>query len=209
VIGAENFDELDGPALFVANHTSFMDGAAVFGAIPEKYRSKSAWPAAADRFFIKGRRDPRKQGWWFSLIFNSFPMKRGGGKSSLDYSDWLIKKGWSIVIFPEGARTSAAKLARFKMGPAILATRHGVPVVPMFLEGLAAIRPKGSREMSEGAVTVRVGRPLRFAPGTDANEVNHELHRAVAALGEEASAARRATRAAASAHEPRQLESVS
>jgi 1-acyl-sn-glycerol-3-phosphate acyltransferase/uncharacterized protein with GYD domain len=197
VLGAEKFDTLGGkPAIFIANHTSFMDGPAVFAALPKRYRRKTAWPAAADRFFVKGRKEFRKQGWWFSLVYNSFPMKRGGGKSALAYTGWLIEKGWSIVIFPEGARTSSAKLARFRMGPAILATTHGLPVVPMYLEGLAAIRPKGSQAMTPGPVVVRVGDPIRFPPGTDAADANRVLHRAVSAMGHEAAEARRAARAA-------------
>lgn len=195
VIGQENIADLRGPALFIANHASFMDGSALYSALPKRYQSKVTFPAAADRFFIKGRRDPRKQGWWFSLIYASWPMKRGGGRSALSYADWLIEKGWSIVIFPEGARTSAAKLARFRMGPAILAVSHGIPVVPMYLDGLAAIRPKGSRVMTPGPVTVRIGRPLRFEKGSDAAQANHQLHRAVTELGRQAAEARRAERA--------------
>jgi 1-acyl-sn-glycerol-3-phosphate acyltransferase/uncharacterized protein with GYD domain len=195
VIGGNNFDSVRGPALFVANHSSFMDGSALYGALPDRYRSKVAWPAAADRFFIKGRRQPNRQGWWFSLMYNSFPLMRGGGSSALGYTDWLIEKGWSIVIFPEGARTSAGKLARFRMGPALLASRHGLPVVPMFMEGLAAIRPKGTREMTPGPVTVRVGEPLRFTAGSDAKEANRRIFHAVDNLRLEAAEARRAARA--------------
>ena len=195
VIGRHNFDSVQGPALFVANHSSFMDGSALYGALPNRYRGKVAWPAAADRFFIKGRKQLNRQGWWYSLIYNSFPLVRGGGSGALDYTDWLIKKGWSIVIFPEGARTSAGKLARFRMGPAILASRHGLPVVPMFMEGLSAIRPKGSREMTAGPVTVRVGEPLRFTAGSDAKEANRRIYHAVDHLRIEATEARRAARA--------------
>jgi 1-acyl-sn-glycerol-3-phosphate acyltransferase len=203
VIGADHFDDLRGPAIFVANHSSFMDAAALYAAVPKHYQRRVAWPAAADRFFIKGRRDFRKQGWYFSLVYNSFPMKRGGGRSSLDHADWLIGKGWSIAIFPEGARTSGAKLARFKMGPAILATRHGIPVMPMYLEGLAAVRAKGSREKVASPVTVRVGRPLSFPGGTDPAEANRELYRAVETLAQEAAAERRAQRRSeAEAREP-------
>ena len=193
----ENFDLVQGPALFIANHASFMDGSAVMAALPRRYKSKVAWPAAADRFFIKGRKELRKQGWWFSLMFNSYPMKRGGGSAALEYTDWLIKKGWSIVIFPEGARTSSAKLARFRMGPAILATRHNLPVVPMHLEGLGAIRPKGSREMTPGPVTVRVGRPITFAPGTDPKVANKLLYDTINNMHLEAAEVRRAARARA------------
>jgi 1-acyl-sn-glycerol-3-phosphate acyltransferase len=197
IYGKEHFDGLKGPALFIANHTSFMDGPAMYSVLPWRYQNKIAWPAAADRFFIKGRRDPRKQGWWFSLVANSFPLKRGGGRAALAHADWLIEKGWSIGIFPEGARTSAHKLARFRLGPAILAVTHGLPVVPMYLEGLAAVRPKGSRQITPGPVTVWVGPPLRFARGTDPVQANHELYRAVNALGAKAADARRAARARA------------
>src|SRR5690606_24905030 len=174
---------------------------AMYSALPNRYRSRIAFPAAADRFFIRGRRELRKQGWWFSLVYNSFPMKRGGGRQALAHSDWLIERGWSIGIFPEGARTSAAKLARFRMGPAILATTHGVPVVPMYLDGLGAIRPKGSRQMQPGPVTVRIGAPLRFPVGSDASAANRQLHHAVSELGAAAAAARRAARAEATASE--------
>jgi 1-acyl-sn-glycerol-3-phosphate acyltransferase len=198
IIGDAHFDDVKGPAIFIANHTSFMDGPAMFAALPRRYRGKTAFPAAADRFFVKGRRDPRLQGWWFSLVYNTFPLQRGGGRATLAHADWLLDKGWSIGIFPEGARTSAAKLARFRMGPAILAVGHGVPVVPMYMEGLSAVRPKGSRELTPGPVTVRIGPPLRFGAATDVAEATRDLHRAVEALGRQAADARRAARAAES-----------
>jgi 1-acyl-sn-glycerol-3-phosphate acyltransferase/uncharacterized protein with GYD domain len=194
IIGAEHMASLRGPAIFIANHASFMDGPALRAALPRRYQHKIAWPAAADRFFVRGRKEWRKQGWWFSLVFNSFPLRRGGGRAALAHADWLLDKGWSIGIFPEGARTSAAKLARFRMGPALLAVAHGVPVVPMYLEGLAAIRPKGSQEMRPGPVTVRVGPPLQFAPDTDPADANRALYRAVSALAQEAAEVRRAAR---------------
>jgi 1-acyl-sn-glycerol-3-phosphate acyltransferase len=196
IIGGEHFDAVKGPALFIGNHTSFMDGPAMYVALPNRYRGKVAFPAAADRFFVKGRKELRNQGWWFSLVYNSFPLQRGGGRAALAHADWLIDKGWSIGIFPEGARTSAAKLARFRMGPAILAISHGVPVVPMYFEGLAAIRPKGTREMTPGPVTVRIGAPIRFPSDADVAEATRELHRAVDTMGREAAAARRAAREA-------------
>ena len=194
LIGTEHFDAVTGPALFIGNHTSFMDATAMFVALPKHYQAKTAFPAAADRFFVKGRSDPRKQGWWFSLFYNTFPLQRGGGRSALAHADWLLDKGWSIGIFPEGARTSAAKLARFRMGPAILATTHGAPVIPMYFEGLGAIRPKGTREMTPGRVTVHVGAAIRFPADADVAEATRVLHRAVDALGREAAAARRAAR---------------
>ena len=86
--------------------------------------------------------------------------------------------------------------------PAILATRYNLPVVPMHLEGLGAIRPKGSREKTPGPVTVRVGPPVRFAPGTDAKDANNVLYDTINTMHQEVAQARRAERVRAQALEP-------
>jgi 1-acyl-sn-glycerol-3-phosphate acyltransferase len=208
IVGGHHVDQVRGPAIFIANHASFMDGTAMYCALPKRYQHRIAFPAAADRFFIKGRKELRKQGWWFSLAYNSFPLKRGGGRAALAHADWLIEQGWSIGIFPEGARTSAHKLARFRHGPAILALTHDVPVIPMYLEGLKEIRPKGSQEMTAGPVSVRVGAAIRFAPGTGVEEATRTLHRAVERLGREAAEERRSARETLRPAPARPLEAV-
>ena len=67
----------------------------------------------------------------------------------------------------------------------------------MYMEGLGAIRPKGSREKTPGPVTVRVGEPLRFTAGGDAKAANGRIFHAVDDLRIEAAEARRAARAEA------------
>ena len=190
VLGAENFEGLKGPAVFIANHASHLDSSALYCALPKRYQRRVAFGAAADRFYIKGRKGIKKQGWWFSLSSNSFPIKRGAGRSSLAHGEWLLEKKWSIVIFPEGARSSSGRLARFRVGPALLALAKDVPVVPMFMEGLAAIRPRGQKARHVGAVTIRVGAPLRFPPGTDPTTATKAMEHAIDALRIEAKAAR-------------------
>ena len=190
VLGREHVDDLRGPAVFIANHSSHLDGAALYCALPKRYQGRVAFGAAADRFYVKGRKGVKKQGWWFSLASNSFPIKRGGGKSSLAHAEWLIDKKFSIVIFPEGARSSTGRLARFRVGPALIALAKDVPVVPLFLEGLATIRPKGQKAQQEAPVTVRIGPPLRFAPGTDATTATKAMEHAIDGLRQDAKAAR-------------------
>ena len=162
MLGGDNFDGLRGPAVFISNHTSHLDAQVVQRSLPRRYRRRVAMAAAADRFFVKGRKGITKSPAWNSLAYNMFPIKRGGGRGALEYAEWLLSRGWSVVIFPEGGRSSGGKLARLRVGPAILAISQQVPVVPMYLEGLAAIRPKGSRAMQPGPVTVKIGAPLYF-----------------------------------------------
>ncbi|MFV0258881.1 MAG: 1-acyl-sn-glycerol-3-phosphate acyltransferase [Acidimicrobiales bacterium] len=167
VTGRENFDSVRGPIIVIANHASHLDGNALFAALPLRYKFRIFYGGAADRWFLKGRKEIRMQAWYRSLAYNAFPIKRGGGSASLDYPKWLIDKGNSIAIFPEGTRTTTGRLSKFRIGPSLMAIEKQIPVVPLYMEGLREIRPKGSKKLVPGPVTVHVGVPMRFGPGTD------------------------------------------
>ena len=181
VLGQEQIRDLKGPVIVIGNHTSHMDSTAMYYALPKHLRRNLFYGGAADRWFLKGRKGMRKQP-WFASLQGSFPVTRGGGRAALDYPKWLIDKGGSIAIFPEGTRSRSGKMGRFKAGPAILAVDKGVPVIPIYFEGLREIRPVGSREMTPGPVTAVIGEPIRFAPGTNIGEATHTLYKAVEAL---------------------------
>ncbi|MFN0096519.1 MAG: 1-acyl-sn-glycerol-3-phosphate acyltransferase [Dehalococcoidia bacterium] len=180
--GRGNLRGLERPAIFIANHTSHLDSLVVHTALPESFRRFLTFGSAADRFYIKGRKGMTKQGWWNSLAMNTFPIRRGGGRSTLSYAEWLIDKRWNVMIFPEGTRTSSGKMGTFKAGVAILALAKGVPVVPIYLDGLGAIRPKGTRDVQPGPVKVRIGEPLRFSEGTSVGDATTMMYRAMRAL---------------------------
>ncbi len=180
--GSERVRGLRGPAIFIGNHSSHMDSAAITAALPSRYRDHTYWGSAADRWFLKGRREWWKQGWWRSIAFASFPIQRGGGSGTLGYAEWLIDRGASIGIFPEGTRTTTGVLGKFKPGTAILALKKGLPVVPIYMDGLHALLPKGTQQIRPGPVRVLVGDPIRFAPGTEVATATRELRSAMEAL---------------------------
>jgi 1-acyl-sn-glycerol-3-phosphate acyltransferase len=153
--GRENLKGVRGPALIIANHTSHFDTPVVLHALPEQIRSRTAIAAAADRFYRTTKRS-----WWYSLFINSFPIKRGGGMAALDYPMKLLNGGWSILIFPEGGRFKPGQVQRFKHGPTIMAMHFKVPVIPVYLEGLHNVMPKGQRTPKAAEVHVRLGKPI-------------------------------------------------
>jgi 1-acyl-sn-glycerol-3-phosphate acyltransferase len=153
--GRENLKGVRGPALIIANHTSHFDTPVVLHALPEQIRSRTAIAAAADRFYRMTKRS-----WWYSLFLNSFPIKRGGGMAALDYPMKLLNGGWSILIFPEGGRFKPGEVQRFKHGPTIMAMHFKVPVIPIYLEGLHNVMPKGQRTPRPSEVHVRLGQPI-------------------------------------------------
>jgi 1-acyl-sn-glycerol-3-phosphate acyltransferase len=114
--GGERLRSVRGPAIIIANHSSHFDTPVVLSALPERIRHKTAVGAAADRFYRRGKRT-----WWFSLFFNTFPIVRGGGSATLDYARELLQRGWSVVIFPEGTRSTSGDVSQFRHGVAILA----------------------------------------------------------------------------------------
>ncbi len=183
VEGREQLDGFNGPAVFIANHTSHHDMFAFIEAVPARFRDRLYFGSAADRWYIKGRREPQKQGWWRSLFLGCFPIQRAGGAAVLRYPEWLIEHGNSIAIFPEGTRTRNGRLSKFRPGAAMLAQKMEIPIVPMYFEGLFEMLPPGSQEMRPGPVTIRIGEPFEVGPSVERYQAARMMRDAVASLG--------------------------
>jgi 1-acyl-sn-glycerol-3-phosphate acyltransferase len=185
VEGREHLNGLRHPAIFIGNHASHLDPFALFLALPERFRLRVAFGSAADRWFLKGRKGLLKQPWYMSLTMNGFPIQRGGGKAALGYAEWLLDRRWSLVIFPEGTRSTTGKLAQFRHGVSILALAKGAPVVPIYMHGLRELRPKGSKEIGVGPVRVRIAEPIRFPAETEVAEATRRLYRVMEKMRED------------------------
>lgn len=195
VTGRDKLRGLKGPCIVVANHTSHMDALVLHAALPQRIRWNIYSGAAADRWFVKGRKELVMQPWYQSLAMGTFPIQRGGGSKALDYPRWLLDQGCNLIIFPEGTRSTSRSMAKFRHGVSILALEKNVPVVPVFLTGLAAMRPKGSRELTPGPAGAHVLEPIRFAPGTSVPDATRQIydamnavHQRVAQFGDHAAA---------------------
>lgn len=191
VIGREKFGRIKGPCIVVANHTSHFDSLVLHTALPQRIRWNVYAGAAADRWFVKGRKELVMQPWYQSLAMGTFPIQRGGGSRALDYPKWLLDQGCNLIIFPEGTRSTSRSMSKFRHGVSILALEKKVSVVPVFLTGLSAIRPKGSRDVRPGPAAAFVLDPLLFAEGTTVPEatrriydVMNEVHQRVAQFGD-------------------------
>ena len=168
VTGKHHFDQIKGPCIVVGNHTSHFDALALFHGLPQKVKWNIYFGAAADRWFLKnggGRKDIALQPWYNSLIGGNFPIKRGGGSATLAYSKWLLDQGANLAIFPEGTRSTSKKMSRFKHGVAMLAIEKNVPIVPVYLAGLAKLRPKGSRDIFPGPASAHIQPPIYLPEG--------------------------------------------
>jgi 1-acyl-sn-glycerol-3-phosphate acyltransferase len=183
VVGAEHVAKLDAPCLFVANHQSHLDTLLVHAALPDHIKSRIYFGAAQDRWFIKGRKKLILKPWYQSLVLGNYPIHRGGGAKALSYAGWLLRKREHVFLFPEGTRATGDELGEFKHGAAILAIENQVPVVPIYLSGLQAIRPKGSRDLlQKGVAGVEFLAPMTFAPASDVSDATRALRDALSAV---------------------------
>lgn len=71
-----------------------------------------------------------------------------------------IRRGISVLVFPEGTRGEGDELLPFKKGGFVLALETGTPIVPIAILGTAAVLAKKGWQIDRGRVEVRIGEPI-------------------------------------------------
>jgi long-chain acyl-CoA synthetase len=192
VTGLEHLRGLQGPVVFASNHTSHMDVPVILAALPGCWRARVA-PAMVKEFF-KAHFFPAEHTWrqWFTnslnyylaaFYFNAFPLpqREAGARQTLKYIGELTGGGWSVLIFPEGVRSTSGDIKPFRGGIGMIASRLEVPVVPVRLDGADRVLPTGSSFIRPGRVRVAFGAPLRLH-GEDYAALASEVEAKVRAL---------------------------
>lgn len=184
VYGKDKFESVRGPCIIISNHQSHFDQYCLLKAIPARIRTNLFFGAAADRWFLKGRKEVTLKPWYQSLVMGLYPIQRGGGSRTLEYPKRLLDQGANLMLFPEGTRARGRHLAHFKHGVSILALEKQVPVVPVYLQGLKQIRPPGCKQATPGPVAAHVLDPIEFAPHTKVPEATNRLYEAMKSVHE-------------------------
>jgi 1-acyl-sn-glycerol-3-phosphate acyltransferase len=171
------------PYVVMPNHLSTVDIWAIFVAVPVPLRFIAkkqlgsiplfGWAMRAGRFIFIDRQ-------------NAVSARR-----TIDAAADRIRKGCSVVIFPEGTRSRDGKLGPFKKGGFHLAINSGADVVPVAIRGSHEIMPRGAALIRPGVVDIEIGEPIPTTGlGADDRQALLERVRAQVAgmLGEAAEA---------------------
>ncbi len=75
----------------------------------------------------------------------------------LDKMEAKIKKGYNVLIFPEGTRSENDEIQPFKRGTFYLAVKSNTSILPCYLHNTSKILPKNSNLFSPGKVTLKIG----------------------------------------------------
>ena len=154
VRGKENIPS-QGSLLIVANHLSLADPPilavsfnrkAVFMAKEELFRSPFSG------YFMRG--------------LGAFPIHRGRlDRKALRQADQVLAQGQALAMFPEGMRSHRSRLQRAFPGSALIASRSGVPILPVGITGTEKI--KGAAWLlHRPQVTINIGHPFHLPPAS-------------------------------------------
>ncbi|MCX6630506.1 MAG: lysophospholipid acyltransferase family protein [Candidatus Solibacter sp.] len=177
-VRVQGLEQLDprGAYVFVANHGSFMDIPALLASLPQQFR-----------FFAKKG--------LFGIPFLGTHLRRAGHlpvdrsspraslKSMMEAARIIGARNVSVLNFPEGGR-SAEGLRQFKEGPAYIAIKAGVPLVPVAIVGMRDLLPMGAIHLRSGNVVLRVGAPIatKDLEASHRTELTARLYREVSQL---------------------------
>lgn len=169
------------PTLYFANHSSHGDFVLLWASLPPALRRATRPVAAADywqgsalRRFIGG------------AVFRALLIPRSGGHGSAAVSQMgdALHAGESLIVFPEGTRNETdAELLPFKSGLFHLARAcPDARLVPVWIDNLKRVLPKGMWLPVPLACSVHFGAPLRLQAGDDRHSFLHRAQQAVSAL---------------------------
>ena len=135
---------LKGPFIIACNHASYIDPVIIGGLKIRKISFMAKEELFKNKFFA-----------WYLSKLHIFPLRRYSGDSrALRGAIRRLKKGGSLLIFPEGTRSRDGKLQEFRRGGFFLAQTSQSAIIPISLEGTYELMPKGSFFVKKGKIKV-------------------------------------------------------
>jgi 1-acyl-sn-glycerol-3-phosphate acyltransferase len=126
-------------------------------------------------------------GAWFFTTAGGFPVDRAtADRDALRACLEVVERGEPLVMFPEGTRQSGPTVCEMFDGPAYVACRAQVPILPLGLGGTETAMSKGSKLPRPKRLVIVVGPPLYPPPPPASGRVPRRAVRELTQrLGEE------------------------
>lgn len=139
------------PYIYISNHMSYFDIFALLAVLPVDFKfilKKEliripifGWAVSRARHISIDRDHPRE------------------AIKSMNEAASRIKKGTSVLFFPEGTR-SDGQLLPFKKGAFQLALKSDCDILPLAIENSQHIVPKKSKRIHKGTIYIEIGHPI-------------------------------------------------
>ena len=151
--------------IYFANHQSHLDWVLIWAALPRELRAATR-PIAAKDYWTSS---PFKQ-WLTSAVFNAVYVdrQRTDDQDPLEPLLEALNNGDSLVIFPEGTRSSKGEPQDFKSGLFHLAEAFPqVQLIPAWIDNVQRVMPKGEVVPVPILCSVTFGAPLQLQAGEE------------------------------------------
>jgi len=151
---AENTEVIDRKQryIIIANHYSYFDIPCIFAAIPQPIRFMAKVSLFKIPIF----------GWAIGRA-GFIPIDRKNRRTavkSFELAVERIRKGNTVVVFPEEGRSRERAMRPFQRGGFLLALRSGLPILPVAIDGTYDVFSAHAKRVTPGPVTVKVGTPI-------------------------------------------------
>ncbi len=178
--------------IYYANHSSHLDFILLWSALPQEIRCVTRPVAARDYWEATAwRRRLAVNVFNAVLIDRKFVRttsvgsnRRKGIMKSIDDMGDAMADSHSLILFPEGTRGDGSRIGSFKGGLYELARRRGdVDLIPVFLENLNRILPKGEFLLLPLICSVNFGTPIRLQNGEKKAAFLERARKAIVVMG--------------------------
>jgi 1-acyl-sn-glycerol-3-phosphate acyltransferase len=139
--------------VFAANHQSIYDIPILFANLPFQLRILAKDSLGRIPFL----------GWHLSRTGHVLVDRSKAGAGVVRKMKRLVDQGHSLIVFPEGTRSTDGSVARFKGGSFVIALQSGLPVVPITVIGSRHVMFRGEVTVRPGRVRVIVHTPIETA----------------------------------------------
>ncbi len=141
-----------GRYVFMANHASYLDIPAMMATLPSETRFMAK--KGLFKLPVVG------QAMWAGGFIGVDRSDRSRARDTFAAAVRELEGRASVLIFPEGTRSSSGELQEFQRGGFLIALRSGRPIVPVGIEGSFEAQPRGTWVVRPGEIVVRYGRPI-------------------------------------------------
>ena len=139
--------------VFASNHQSIYDIPILFAHVPFQLRIIAK--ASLGSFPVLG--------WHLRFTGHLLVDRARAGVATLRQVAGLMRRGHSLIVFPEGTRSTDGRVGRFKGGLFLVAIEAGLPVVPVAVIGSRHVMLKGRLMTCPGEVQLVVHKPIPTA----------------------------------------------
>lgn len=153
VYGTENIDKKKGK-IYISNHLSYLDIFVQLAKIPDNIRM--IYKKEINKIPLLG----------VAMMATGFiPIDRKNIRSayrSLDRAAEKIRKGISVIIYPEGTRSPDGRTGEFKRGMFVLADKSESDIIPVALSGTRELMPPGTLKVKSGTVNLVICKAVKY-----------------------------------------------